>query len=178
MLRNCFFHRQWLRFSRGWVRKDGNLLTETGRTHTQVYILCSCNDNIILCIYRCICMYICICSCNNSNNDKPGPPPRRTPGATRSTRWPRTDLKSDIYKMTYIYIYIYIKCTYIKHIYNMPLLTLNILTLYIYIYMFTMSGYSKSYRIILIFIFKLSTKWPRTSGGGSEALCNHINNIV
>ena len=30
LLRNPFFHRQWLRFSRGWVRKDGNLLTETG----------------------------------------------------------------------------------------------------------------------------------------------------
>ena len=29
LLRNRFFHRQWLRFSRGWVRKDGNLVTET-----------------------------------------------------------------------------------------------------------------------------------------------------
>ena len=29
LLRNPFVHRQWLRFSRGWVRKDGNLLTET-----------------------------------------------------------------------------------------------------------------------------------------------------
>ena len=32
LLRNPFFHRQRLRFSRGWVRKDGNLLTETGCT--------------------------------------------------------------------------------------------------------------------------------------------------
>ena len=29
LLRNPLFHRQWLRFSRGWVRKDGNLPTET-----------------------------------------------------------------------------------------------------------------------------------------------------
>ena len=30
LLRYVFFHWQPLRFSRGWVRKDGNLLTETG----------------------------------------------------------------------------------------------------------------------------------------------------
>ena len=30
LLRNPFVHRQRLRFSRGWVRKDGNLLGETG----------------------------------------------------------------------------------------------------------------------------------------------------
>ena len=30
LLRNPFVHRWWLRFSRGWVRKDGNLVTETG----------------------------------------------------------------------------------------------------------------------------------------------------
>ena len=30
LLSNRLFHRQRLRFSRGWVRKDGNLLTETG----------------------------------------------------------------------------------------------------------------------------------------------------
>ena len=32
LLKNPFVHRQWLRFSRGWVRKDGNLLSETGCT--------------------------------------------------------------------------------------------------------------------------------------------------
>ena len=30
LLRNPFFHRWRLRFSRVWVRKDGNLVTETG----------------------------------------------------------------------------------------------------------------------------------------------------
>ena len=30
LLRYVFCHREWLRFSRGWVQKDGNLLTETG----------------------------------------------------------------------------------------------------------------------------------------------------
>ena len=35
LLGNPFVHRQWLRFSRGWVRKDGNLVTQTGcRGHT------------------------------------------------------------------------------------------------------------------------------------------------
>ena len=32
LLRNPFVRRWWLRFSRGWVRKDGNLLRETGPT--------------------------------------------------------------------------------------------------------------------------------------------------
>ena len=32
LLSNPFFHRQRLRFSRVWVRKDGNLVTETGCT--------------------------------------------------------------------------------------------------------------------------------------------------
>ena len=31
LLINRFVHRFWLRLSRGWVRKDGNLLTEIGR---------------------------------------------------------------------------------------------------------------------------------------------------
>ena len=30
LLRNPLVHRWRLRFSRGWVRKDGNLVTETG----------------------------------------------------------------------------------------------------------------------------------------------------
>ena len=34
LLRYVFFHWQRLRFSRGWVRKDGHLLTETGYTIT------------------------------------------------------------------------------------------------------------------------------------------------
>ena len=36
--RNPFVHRWWLRFSRGWLRKDGNLLTETGCTSFPRYI--------------------------------------------------------------------------------------------------------------------------------------------
>ena len=48
LLRNPFVHRQWLRFPRGWVRKDGNLLTETG-----------CK---LLCMYPylCVSFYVCI----------------------------------------------------------------------------------------------------------------------
>ena len=37
LLRNHFLHRQWLRFSRGRVRKDGNLLTETRCRTTFVF---------------------------------------------------------------------------------------------------------------------------------------------
>ena len=33
LLRNPFVHRKWLRFSRCWVRTDGNLLTEIGCTY-------------------------------------------------------------------------------------------------------------------------------------------------
>ena len=36
--RNPLFRRKWLRLSRGWVRKDGNLLTETGCS-----IMCTCS---------------------------------------------------------------------------------------------------------------------------------------
>ena len=38
LLRSRLFHRQWLRFSRGWVRKDGNLLKETGCIHNGTVI--------------------------------------------------------------------------------------------------------------------------------------------
>ena len=39
LLRNPFLHRWRLRFSRVWVRKDGNLLTETGCTHHTLWVV-------------------------------------------------------------------------------------------------------------------------------------------
>ena len=47
--------RLWLRFSRGWVRKDGNLLTETGCI-TIIYLYLSLS--IYIYIYMCIYIYI------------------------------------------------------------------------------------------------------------------------
>ena len=46
LLRNPFFHRQWLRFSRVWVRKDGNLVMETGCSIRQWNKLCCVHDRL------------------------------------------------------------------------------------------------------------------------------------
>ena len=58
LLRNPFVHRWRLRLSRGWVRKDGNLVTETGCTHGSFLSL-----SLYSYIYMYIYIYIYICRC-------------------------------------------------------------------------------------------------------------------
>ena len=73
LLRNPFFHRWRLRFSRGWVRKDGNLLTET-TTSSALQEGCAkglrrrAHKHLYIYIYVYIYIYICTNSNNTTNN--------------------------------------------------------------------------------------------------------------
>ena len=56
LLRNRFLHWQRLRFSRVWVRKDGNLVTETGCI-VQSITLCHMMSQYVFNVFQCTIYY-------------------------------------------------------------------------------------------------------------------------